>query len=150
MIHYREIDGCWTVSDTHVLEYYRKMDLKNLFYLTPPTDEQFIRFCKNPHNLVLFLQGGVVIFTDIDKPRAEGHINCWENSMTNAFKALNYVYNLGIETVLGYVPVWNEKTLRFLEKIGFTQIGIIPKYSDTYRGVSDFVIAYRCQYGHER
>ena len=149
MIVYQEIDGCWTLSDTHVKEFYQKMDIKNLFYYKTPTEAEFIQFCKNPKNIVLFFSDGVGIFTDVGIS-AECHINSWGHSMTNAFMALNYIYNKGIRTVVGVIPGWYKKAIRFIEKVGFTKVGVIPDYSDTYKGVSDFTLYYRCRDWNER
>jgi len=148
LIHYGQVDGAWTLSDTHLKKMWEIMVLegndKRLFYgNSVRTAEEFIRWFKMPMNIVNFQFEGnepvsVAWMNDIQKNNALIHFcifkKFWgKDTVKIGRNVLDYWFSLEkdgkpvLDVLRGITPESHRMALSYIKKLGFNCIGTIPK-----------------------
>lgn len=149
IVPYLEINGCRTFPDDVVIKIFEKMvsdrTTKVVFYNGKTrTVQDFIRLLKSPENNVVFglVDGevsGVAWLNEVNDNYGTAHFcifkEAWGKCSTELGRAaLNYWFSFKRDTgdpvldvILGVTPSRYKNVLRFIESLGFKQIGEVPK-----------------------
>jgi len=160
LIPYTQVDGEWTLPANFVAAAYLQMlseeNVDTVFSDgTVLSELEFIELCQRKSNVVVFVLRdreflGVAWLNGFAADRAFGHF-CFASEATRSQstlamgKAIVNDYWLSFPTlnfVLGIVPSFNKRAIRFVEKIGFTKVGAIPNLMEGPNGRSAAVIFY--------
>lgn len=166
IIPYVEVNEQRTVPDSIIIELFNGMVkdkvLKKVFYSkTVESASQLIEFLKDPHNYAVVTMDkdkvcGVAWLNGLYNNHADAHFcflrRAWgENSYKLGERIIQYWFAFEsngkklLEVLLGMTPASNKAALRFIEKLGFTKVGVIPKIlDDKYKNESvAAMISYR-------
>jgi hypothetical protein len=165
LLPYTLIDGIPTLKDSDIIKIYHWMKkdktLETVFYNVGSellTREFFIRFWKR-QDLRMFVilsdnkVAGLIWLDRIIDSTAMIHINSFKwtwggNSVPLYREATCEIFTkYGIDVLIGQIPVTNELAIKFSEKVGFLQCGIIPKslYNHRLDKKVDACVTYACK-----
>jgi len=144
LIPYVEINGQRSISDDILLAFWGKiieqgLDRRTFGKETGP--DEFIRLVKAPYNLPVFpvingenAPAGVAYLNNVVGNHAFAHFvfakEVWGKKTTEMGQALlRYWFNFAdgqLDVILGNVPAANSRAVRFVERLGFTNLGEVP------------------------
>lgn len=148
LVPYAEVNGIWTVPDDMVLELARQAKTEGTFdgvFLEGRIDgpQAFLMAMKQPAVVpVFFFVGqepiGVACLTGCEGRRAFGHFlflsNAWGKHTQQAGKlCLDYWFSFKVgnqslfDVILGIIPTRNQRAIEFVQKIGMSVLGSVPK-----------------------
>lgn len=151
ILPYAQINGAWSVPDTTIKAIWEQLILDGTANIVFSDGEikdagDFVGFAKNVNNLIALVYvdkdlSGLGWVNGINKDRAFAHYAFFKsewgrNTDGMATALLNYwllseypdgVAAFPFEMLIGQTPVWNRKAVKFLQRIGFTVLGILPK-----------------------
>lgn len=149
LMPYVEINGTRTVSDDDMEKFFQRIQQDGsaniVFYGDKiKTAKDFISFMKDTKNFptIITVDGlisGIVWLNGISKNYAFGHFcllrNTWgEHTLHIGQKVLDYWFSINdkhgdpvLDVIIGIVPSFNTKALKFIERLGFKRVGEIPK-----------------------
>lgn len=162
LVPYVKAEDGYTVTDDAVCSLWKKLCFdgtsSTVFYDNRiSTEDEFLAFFKSPSNLPVIVLvddqiAGFAWINGVSSGFAFGHFaffkEAWGKHTKEAGKRiLDYWLSLGdkrpvLNTIIGMVPEFNERAVRFVESIGFTQIGSIPKLIPTPEGLLGVVLLY--------
>lgn len=156
VLPYVEIEGQRTVSDEFVREIWRNMLKDRSAHIVfqakeVKSEEEMIRYLKDPMNMVVFVfvdsqPAGVAWMNGIRNNYGNGHF-CFLSKSWGLYtekmakEVLDYWFSLALngkpifEVIIGKIPDWNRKAISFIKKLGFVELGVIPKIEQGH-GVS--------------
>lgn len=156
VLPYVEIEGQRTVSDEFVRQIWRNMLKDRSAHIVfqakeVKTEDEMIRYLKDPSNMVVFVfvdgePAGVAWMNGIRGNYGNGHFcflsKAWGHyTESMAREILDYWFSLSLngkpifDVVIGKIPDWNRKAINFIKKLGFVELGVIPKIEQGH-GVS--------------
>ena len=148
LIPYVELENGWTITDDQIIAVWLQLvddgtsDI--VFYDSKIKDAlDFLGWVKNPDNLMVFLIAenkimGVAWLNGLAGNQAFGHFAMFKAAagkytLDLGKEVLDYWFSMPgedgklLDIVLGMIPEFNSKALHYIEKLGFKQVGRIPK-----------------------
>lgn len=148
IVPYVEINGVRTVTDQQIKDIYHKMESDGTLGIvftssSMKSPDEFLRIMKLPSNLpvVLFIDNalsGIAWINGIEDNHAFAHFcffkETWgQVSEDMGRKLIEYWFSFpdgnggkAFDVIIGRIPSFNAKAIRFVEKIGFKKVGEIP------------------------
>ena len=163
LVPYVQIDDEWILSEAFLDSVFEKMVqqklLKTVFWERQVTDEShFVKLAKNPHNhMVFFFEEtncvGFAWLSSVASNYAFGNFclfrEVWGRTADIGKTCVGYWFswpgNDGplLDVIIGIMPGFNERAHKYIEGLGFTRLGVIPKmFRDLDRNREDAVIYY--------
>lgn len=159
--------GAWSIARPHMEEIFSMMDslglVQTIFIAgTVKTARDWMQMVQNPDNRVFICVDGdtllaVAWLTDISHNHAFAH-HCFfpsswgKRSVAVAHEFLRYWFGFQLpngkpvfEVIMGRTPTENERSVKFMEKIGMHVVGVFPKIGkNVYHesGTADLLMAY--------
>lgn len=157
LIPYVEINGNRSLSDDNVKQIFHRMKSEGTLHVvfydgSIKTEDDFVAYLKSPNNLPVFILSdgelsGLAWLNRVEGNHATAHFcllkNVWgEKSYDVGKKVLSYWFSFPgsdgeplFDLLLGVIPSFNQKAIKYIEKLGFRVIGEIPKlYKNVYSG----------------
>ena len=143
ILPYVELNGAWSLPDTAMAGIFEQLVMDGTAGTVFSDGDvkcakDFVTLCKNPNNLpaIVYVDkecGGIGWVNGLTKDRAFAHYaffkSQWGHNTTGMAKALiNYWFQdeFPFNMLIGQTPVWNRRAVKFLERIGFTVLGVLP------------------------
>lgn len=155
ILPYTEINGIRTISDNDIKDIFSRMKqegtLKTVFYNESITNEdEFLRFFKCGSNFIVvaYLDKEMCGFgwiNNLNKTYAFTHFcffkEYWGEKTDGIGKAcLDYFDSWdSFKVFVGMVPAFNKRAIKFVKRMGYTEIGTIPEMVEN----SGMTILYR-------
>ena len=167
ILPYVQQNGAWSLNDTFMKSVFLKMQKHKLdttvFYdghVTHPSD--FVMFAKRPQNVfnIHYDQErgctGIAWMNDIGINSAFGHFCCfpeiWGGEGVIAMKEnVDYWFDMKLDdkpildVIMGRVPLWNKRAIKFVEKMGFEKIGTVAQIKLTKTHEPGMVLFYKAR-----
>ena len=159
LIPYAQVDGEWTLPENFVRAAYQQIKSEGradtVFWEgTVPSEDVLVDVMQRKSNVAVFLLRdkellGIAWLNGFQGSNAFGHF-CFmrEASKSQSTVAMGRAivdYWLSFPTVdfvLGIVPSFNNRAMRFVQKIGFIKVGAIPNMMEGPNGRAAAVIFY--------
>ncbi len=161
LVPYVKLNGEWTVPDNVMAAIYYQMKidgtLDTVFYdgkVNSP--EELVSLMKDPINLPVVTLvdkkiSGIYWLSGVSNNYAFGHFCAFKNAWGKytkeiAQRVLDYWFSFPskdgflFDVIIGMIPEFNERAIRYAEDIGFSRVGAIPKMANKKYSV---VILYR-------
>jgi len=165
LIPYVQQNGSWTLSDRFLADVFMKMldnSLVNVVFYDEgvKTIQDFVEHCKNPRNVLNIHYDeklgctGIVWLNDIGINSAFGHFcffpEVWGGEAVKLGKEnVQYWFDMKLngkpilDVILGKMPMWNERAVRFTEKLGFLKLGELAQIKLTRNHEPGMVLVYK-------
>jgi len=147
LIPYVEINGARTLPDTFLEDVFDEMVEQGLVSVVfsevhIKTSADFKGMMRHPTNIPVFVVQaeaciGFAWLNGVCGTHAYGHFCTFPNGAMSAIEmgemVMGYWWSLGgpdkhsLEVILGTIPAFNERAVRFIQKLGFVKVGEIPK-----------------------
>jgi hypothetical protein len=156
LLPYVEIEGHRSVPDEYIRKVWREMLQDRSAHVVfqakeVKSEQEMISYLKDPNNLVVFVfvgeePAGVAWLNGIRGNYGNGHF-CFLSKSWGKYteqmgrEILNYWFSLELngkpifDVIIGKIPEWNRKAIAFTKRLGFTELGVIPKIEQGH-GVS--------------
>jgi len=164
LVPYVQLEGEWILSDAFMVSVFDKMVeqmlLKKTFWEGSVVDQaQFIGMVKNPNNqVVLFFEDencvGLAWLSAVTSNYAFAHFclfrEIWGRSVNIGKTCMDYWFSWPdkddgplLDVIVGIMPGFNTWAHKYVEKLGWIRLGIIPgMFRDKTRNREDAVIYY--------
>ena len=150
LVPYVYMDGEWTIADDTIKKMWDKIvedELNTIVFYDADirSKEEFLEFMQRPANnpvvtLVDNQIAGMAWFNGYDGKMAFGHFlffkAIWGCTDEIGNKVIEYWFSLKkdsgdllFKTILGVIPEFNQKAIRFVKRIGFKELGTIPDFN---------------------
>jgi hypothetical protein len=147
LIPYVELNGARTLPDTFLEDVFDEMIVHGLVSAVfagsnVSTSEDFRKMMRHPSNIPVFLVYGTQCIgfawlNGIALNHAYGHFCTFPNEAMTAVEmggmVMDYWWSLGtpekpaLDVILGTIPAFNERAVKFIQKVGFVKLGEIPR-----------------------
>jgi hypothetical protein len=147
LIPYVELNGARTLPDTFLEDVFDEMVVEGLVSAVfagtnISSSKDFIGMMRHPTNIPVFVVAGTrcigfAWLNGIALNHAYGHFCTFPNGVMTAIEmgemVMGYWWSLGgpdsyaLEVILGTIPAFNSRAVRFIQKLGFVKVGEIPK-----------------------
>ena len=144
-IRYQEIDGRRNMPNSFIMSLWNKVVLEKKegyteLYPAKYGPEDFLRVCQREH-FWIFVEGeeifGFMRIANLRPKRAEVHFCAFDGFQENIVRygklaVATIIDYYGLDIVYGYIAQTNKKALKYVVKLGWKEIGILPKGSYIY------------------
>jgi RimJ/RimL family protein N-acetyltransferase len=167
VVPYVKVDGNWILEDEVVGAAYQKCLQQELidtiFWETGIEDQdEFIAFAKKKSVIFSFVylgefgSGDIIGFvwlTGLSNNHALGHFcffkEWWGDKTVEAGRiATDYWFSFEgensplLDTIIGMVPAFNKRAHRYVEKVGFSRLGVIPRLFKNPKGDREHAVIF--------
>ena len=158
LVPYVQSNGAWSLSDDQMIDIWNKMvehKLDKIVFCSAEMrdGDMFLQFMKTPRNVVHVIKNErvdlIAWLNDFGSNFAFGHFCCFPHTFKTTSVDLGrvsfeYWFDFSydgknvLDVILGRVPAFNERAIKYVKKLGMTEAGRIPniRYGDNVHDTS--------------